>query len=154
MGDRTWTTLRFHERDKAKFEQIWGDRLGLADEDPIDSIYEIFLEEVNYGGYEYAEEMWNQKLVFKYVHGSGGDYNAAMIVGFFDEQAEVTVSEGGDIVVTAMRKSENSDEAVITPTSLEAVSHFFKIERLVEKYFSNCKDPEFIAEIVKRKMKN
>jgi len=24
MGDRTWSTLRFHKKDKAAFAKIWG----------------------------------------------------------------------------------------------------------------------------------
>jgi len=159
MGDTTWARLRFHKNDKEAFAKILEDEFD-EDEDEFDEeynqtnepcVYELQFDEVNYGGYDMVETMWNAKLTFWYEHGYGGNYGGAMMVGFFGDSAEVETDNQGRVLITVQRNSD--DTAIVRQEFIDNATEFFKMESLIHKYFNDCRDPEFVAEVVKRKLK-
>jgi len=94
--------------------------------------------------------MANQNLTFWYEHGHGGGYMGSIIVGFFGDFQVIESDNMGSVLIPVKQKNGT---AYVEPTALESATDFFKVQELVEKYFQDCRDPEFVAEVVKRKMK-
>ena len=150
MGDRTWLQLTIRKDDINKVNEIFGYDLCDAElNEPDNTSVTGYYDEVNYGGSEELEELAYSGITFIAQHGSGGGYGAYEIVCFLGEQQSSEIGyEGGFVVETHYEDGE----VIISKDSLSRIKNWYRIENLARKHLDNCQEPEFLAEVAKRRL--
>jgi hypothetical protein len=143
MGDRTWATLRFRTDDTHKFKDI--NEFGDFDIDPSETIQDIDLEEVNYGGQSGVEELAYRNATFTFEHGTGGGYGAYKYVCFFGEIAELPVHQDKGVVAEIDEHGE-----ILEP---DDIKRYIKIQNAVHGYLERSDNPEILRLIFLKQAK-
>ena len=155
MGDRTWFLISFKIEHANKFAEVlsfdstknfteWGSNFTIKD-----NIVTLDFEEMNYGGVGECDDLAAKFLTFNGQYGSGGGYGPGRFTCFMGDM--LTVETNQDMKHIANIKIENGKVSA-DEDSIAFLQKFIDIDELVKKYFSGCKDPDFIAEMAKRRL--
>ena len=136
MGDRTSFNIEFLQKDESKFIDVDSDFESFDEIDIVNGIIYGYYAEMNYGGLTEIEKFAANKLTFKADHRQGWEYGAAAYTCY-----------KGDLYRLSLDQDEYTipvSEDGVKQEDLDYAKNFFKTKKLVEKYFYDANNPDFL----------
>jgi hypothetical protein len=132
MGDRCSLSVTFAAHDADKVATAFGfsgDELQCSIEDTKSPVWDLSIDEINYGGTDELDSLASSGVWFKAYHGAGCDYAPELVVGYKGRTYYVTTDTSDNILCVV-------DEELGRPRArtLNCIRKFLRIIKIVNEY--------------------
>lgn len=136
MGDRTFLEMYFRKCDAALVAEHMGEDENQFDEAGNPAVYQLIIEEINYGGYDERCALANAGVPFHGSHGASvGSYSSCHFVGFEGKLYEQLDNDNGWFMIPIDHNGEISER------DIQSARRFIWINATVQLLFAETPAP-------------